>query len=29
VETDLALKTKPLDEQLALEMLVAELSYIA
>ena len=29
VETDLALKTKPLDDQLALEMLVAELSYIA
>ncbi len=29
VETDLALKTKPLDEQLALEILVAELSYIA
>ena len=26
VETDLALKTKPLDEQLALEILVAELS---
>ena len=29
VETDLALKTKPLDDQLALEILVAELSYIA
>jgi DNA polymerase III delta subunit len=26
LETDLLLKTKPIDEQLALEMLVAELT---